>query len=101
MPQQPSSTFAGAGPPTFDPSVFDRPPHTTAVAVLVALAGLGLAALAVSLVPSRLYMRASSTIPSRRLADVAYRLASSRGDVGLLGLATLTLLGFAFLLLSM
>jgi hypothetical protein len=101
VPFRPSSPFGDIDPATFDASALERPSHATAVAVIIALAGLGLAALAVSLVPSRLYLRASSAIPSRMLADVAYRLASSRGDVGLLGLATLTVLGFAFLLLSM
>ena len=101
MPLGHSGRFAVVSPAAFDRSSFDRPPNATAVAIIVALAGLGFVALAVSLVPSRLYLRASSAIPSRMLADFAYRLACSRGDVGVLGLATLLLLGFAFLLLSM
>jgi hypothetical protein len=101
VPLGPSGRFTVVSPAAFDRSSFDRPSHATAVAVIVALAGLGIVALGVSLVPSRLYLRASSALPSRMLADFAYRLAVSRGDVGLLGLATLAVLGFAFLLLSM
>ncbi len=97
MPLEPSGRFAARRRRR---SAFDRPSHPTAVAIILALAALGVGALAVSLVPSRLYLRASSAIPSRTLADFAYRLASSRGDVAVLGLATLTLLGFAFLVLS-
>jgi hypothetical protein len=81
-----------------DATAFERPAFR-AVGILLALAALGSLAVALSLVPSRFYLRASSAIPSRMFADFAYRLASSRGDVGLLGLATLTVLGFAFLLL--
>jgi hypothetical protein len=71
-----------------------------ALATMLGLAGLGLAALLVSLVPGRMYLRAGSAVESRVVADVAYRLASSRGEVALLGIAMLAVLGIALLLVA-
>lgn len=79
-------------------AVVERPAPVAALALSLGLAALGLLALAVGLVPSRVYLRASGVVRSRVLADMAYRMASSRGEVAVMGVATLTALAIAFFL---
>jgi hypothetical protein len=78
----------------------EGPAPVAALALSLGLAALGLLAVAVGLVPSRVYFRASGVVRSRVLADMAYRMASSRGEVALMGVATLIALAIAFLLVQ-
>jgi hypothetical protein len=71
---------------------------TTAVSIILALAGIGAVLLLVSLVPSHVFVGASRVVRSRLLADLSYQLASSRGEVAILGLSVLGALAGAFLI---
>ena len=90
--------LALAASPVRAGSTIAPPRPVAAVAITLGLAALGLAALLVSLIPSRTYLRAASAAHSPVLADFAHRLASSRGEVGLTGVAVLAVVGIAFLL---
>jgi hypothetical protein len=65
------------------------------IAVPSALAAFGLAVFLVGLVPGRVYLRASDHARSHVVADLAYRLGQSRGELSALGLCILAAVGIA------
>jgi hypothetical protein len=77
---------------------FERHSTTPAVMIILTLAGIGGVLLLVSLLPSHVFVGASRVVRSRFLADLSYQLASSRGEVAVLGLSVLGALAGAFLI---
>ena len=77
---------------------FEGHSTTAAVTIILTLAGIGVVLLLVSLLPSYVFVGASRVVRSRFLAGLSYQLATSRGDVAILGLSVLGALAGAFLI---
>ena len=65
------------------------------VVVPVLLTAFGLLVFAAGRVPGRLYLRAADAVRSPIVADLAYRLGTSRGEVSALGLFIVAVVGIA------